>query len=214
VIIYLDESGDLGFDFKDKHPSVYFVITILISNDYHIFKSSVRRTLKNKVNHKNKKRIVNELKGADTTFEIKKYFYQLIGSNENWFLHTIIIDKQHLIKTGQLIAKKEKLYNILSSTVLEEIDVLNNFDLVHLYIDMSKTTREIKVFDDYIKSNLEKIMPAKSKLNIEHLDSEKNAGLQAVDMFCYGIARKYEYGDDNWYNLFKDRIKKEIIYRP
>jgi hypothetical protein len=83
-----------------------------------------------------------------------------------------------------------------------------------IYIDRSKTTKEIKEFDDYIKSTLEKIMPAKAKFNIEHLDSEKNAALRAVDMFCYGIARKYKHSDDNRYNLIRDRIKKKIISRP
>lgn len=31
--------------------------------------------------------------------------------------------------------------------------------------------------------------------NIEHLVSAKTAGLQAVDMFCWGIFRKYERQD-------------------
>jgi len=30
MIIYLDESGDLGFDFENKQPSRYFVITVLV----------------------------------------------------------------------------------------------------------------------------------------------------------------------------------------
>lgn len=116
--------------------------------------------------------------------------------------------------TNQLINDKETLYNILSSTVLEGIEILNNLDLVHLYIDRSKTIKEIEIFDKYIKANLEKMMPINANLNIEHIKSEKNAGLQSVDMFCYGIARKYDQNDDRWYNIFKDKIKKEIIYRP
>lgn len=32
-------------------------------------------------------------------------------------------------------------------------------------------------------------------IKYRHLGSENNAGLQAVDMFCYSIARKYEDGD-------------------
>lgn len=212
--IYLDESGDLGFDFYNKNPSDYFVITVLVSKNFSAFKSAVRKTLKNKINHKKKKRIVRELKGADTTLEIKKYFYRLLNNSEDWFLHSIILDKHRLVRDGQMIANKERLYNILSKIVLEGIDGLNHSNLIQLYIDRSKTTQEIQIFDKYIKSNLEINMPIETKLNIEHLNSEKNAGLQAVDIFCYGIARKYELGDAGWYDLFKDQIKREVIYRP
>jgi hypothetical protein len=29
IFLYLDESGDLGFDFVNKRPSKYFVVTVL-----------------------------------------------------------------------------------------------------------------------------------------------------------------------------------------
>ncbi len=32
VIIYLNESGDLGFDFENNRPSKKFVITLLVCN--------------------------------------------------------------------------------------------------------------------------------------------------------------------------------------
>ncbi len=62
MIIYLDESGDLGFDFVNKKPSQKFVITLLVCRNkgaVDAFKGAVRRTLKNKLNHKKKnKRVV------------------------------------------------------------------------------------------------------------------------------------------------------------
>lgn len=33
MIIYLDESGDLGFDFTNKKPSKKFVIILLVCKD-------------------------------------------------------------------------------------------------------------------------------------------------------------------------------------
>ncbi len=211
--IYLDESGDLGFDFKNKHPSKYFTITILVTADFSIIKSAVKKTLKNKVNYKNKKRIVCELKGSATNIEVKNYFYNKIAKDDNWFLSTVILDKQNLIKNKH-VPTKERLYNQISKAVLEDIDMLRNASIVQLYIDRSKSLKEIRIFDMYIKSHLEINLQANAKLYIEHINSEKNIGLQAVDMFCYGISRKYEIGDDTWYDLFKHRIKREIIYRP
>lgn len=212
MFIFLDESGDLGFNFENKSPSVYFVITVLVAENFSLFKTAIKRTLK-KINHKNKRRIVKELKGFNTTLDIKRYFYNLLCEDDSWYLHTIVLDKRRLLNS-ELINNKERLYNILSKTVLEGIDIINHSNLVHLYMDRSKTTAEIQLFDMYIKSNLEILMPRNAKLNIEHLNSESNAGLQVVDMFCYGIARKYELGDNIWYNLFQNKIRKEIIYRP
>ena len=41
--IFLDESGDLGFDFKKKNTSKFFVITILFTTD----KKSIEKVVKN-----------------------------------------------------------------------------------------------------------------------------------------------------------------------
>lgn len=42
--------------------------------------------------------------------------------------------------------------------------------------------------------------------------SHERAGLQAVDLFCWGVARKYEHGDLTWYSLFQHMVKYEDEY--
>jgi len=53
--LYLDESGDLGFDFVNKGPSNYFTITILavsgMSRNRAIIKATTK-TLKRKLNRR------------------------------------------------------------------------------------------------------------------------------------------------------------------
>ena len=64
MIIYLDESGDLGFDFLKKKSSNFFVITLLVCHNkaaIDSFKVAVNRTLKNKLNHRKKNRRIEEL---------------------------------------------------------------------------------------------------------------------------------------------------------
>jgi hypothetical protein len=81
--LYLDESGDLGFDLVNKKSSKFFTVCILLirNNDYkRKIVKSVKRTLRKKLNPKNKRnRIVQELKGTFTTIEIKKYFYSKVA---------------------------------------------------------------------------------------------------------------------------------------
>jgi len=78
--LYLDESGDLGFDFVNKKPSNYFTITILAISDYARNRAIIKaaaKTLKRKLNRKLfKRRVVHELKASETTFDIKKYLYK------------------------------------------------------------------------------------------------------------------------------------------
>lgn len=96
MFIYLDESGDLGFDFENKKPSQKFVITLLACNNKAAvtsFKTSVRKTLRNKINHKKKnKRIVDELHATSDSITTKQYFFKHI-KNQDWCLYTIILNK-------------------------------------------------------------------------------------------------------------------------
>jgi hypothetical protein len=45
-----------------------------------------------------------------------------------------------------------------------------------------------------------------------HERSHDNQGLQAVDLFCWGIFRKYETGDAEWYDMYRDAIAFETEY--
>jgi hypothetical protein len=80
LFLYLDESGDLGFDFVNKKPSKFFVVTILAVQGQDVNRrliNAVKKTIKRKLNPRGRRsRIVQELKGTGTTLEIKKYFYE------------------------------------------------------------------------------------------------------------------------------------------
>ena len=110
MFIYLDESGDLGFNFKKRKTTKKFVITLLVCNSDRVRKEldkAVRRTLKNKLNRKKKNsRFVTELKGTATTFEVKKYFFRNIKTNR-WAIYSLILNKTRVEKHLQTrIGKK------------------------------------------------------------------------------------------------------------
>ncbi len=80
MIIFLDESDDLGFDFNGKNPSKKFVIIILVCSGQQVskeFRKAIRRTIKNKLNRKRAKRnSLQKLKGRRLTITVKEYFYR------------------------------------------------------------------------------------------------------------------------------------------
>ena len=59
---------------------------------------------------------------------------------------------------------------------------------------------------------MEALLPLNIPLNIYHERSHENAGLQAVDLFCWGIFRKYENNDMEWYKVYGDKVGFETEY--
>lgn len=81
-----------------------------------------------------------------------------------------------------------------------------------LVVDKCKNKQEIEDFNQYLVNQLEAKLPLNIPLRISHEDSKTNTGLQAVDAFCWGIYRKYEHGDIEWYQHFADKIAFETEY--
>ena len=215
MIIYLDESGDLGFDFNGKNPSRKFVITLLVCDGQVVsrgFKKAVRRTIKNKLNRKKtNRRVVQELKGTQTTITVKRYFYSQCP-DDGWRIYTIALNKKRVNDNLQSAAGKKKLYNFLARILLQQVDLTAPGNAVTLVIDKSKNKDEIADFNNYVANQLEALLPLEVPLNIYHERSHENAGLQAVDLFCWGIFRKYEQRDNQWYREFRAKIAFETEY--
>jgi hypothetical protein len=215
MFIYLDESGDLGFDFSKAKTTRKFVITVLVcfspaaETD---FKKAIRRTLKNKVNRsKNKSRRVEELKGTSTPLEVKQYFLRQVRC-EDWAVYTLVLNKARVNEPLRTKFGKKKLYNFLARLLIERLPMREAVANVRLIIDRSKNREDIRDFNQYVENHLQAILPLNTGLTIEHPASHERAGLQAVDLFCWGIARKYERGDLVWYSLFQHMLKYEDEY--
>lgn len=207
--LYLDESGDLGFDFVNKKPSKFFTVAILalrgVENNRKLTKA-VKITLRRKLNPRSKrKRIVEELKGEQTDLNIKKYFYKQV-EDIKFALYSVTLNKLRVYE--RLTRDKSRVYNFIARQVFDRIpfEKANNTRII-LTIDKSKSKKGIKEFNKYIIRQLEGRIEPNIPLDIYHEDSKKIGGLQTVDMFVWGIHRKYELNDQNWHKIFK---KKKI----
>ena len=215
MFIYLDESGDLGFDFTKQKTTKKFVITLLVCKSDNVsvaFKTAVRRTLKNKINRtKNRTKWFAEIKGTNTSIETKKYFFRQIKEMD-WQLYSVVLNKSRVENHLHTAKGQNKLYNFLARFLIEKLPLRQTFTNVRLIVDRSKNKNEIQDFNLYLKNQIEALLPLNTALNVEHLNSMESTGLQAVDLFCWGIARKYEYSDFEWYNIFRHRIAYETEY--
>ncbi|MCU7806314.1 MAG: DUF3800 domain-containing protein [Candidatus Thiodiazotropha sp. (ex Semelilucina semeliformis)] len=215
MIIFLDESGDLGFNWTKSKTSRYFVITLLVCNSREVqegFKKAVRRTLKNKLNHKkDNKRTTHELKGAGTALNIKAYF-QRHAPDDGWRIYSVTLNKARVNPDLQTKQGKKKLYNFLARFLLEQVVFPDSLHAVNLVVDRCKNSEEIKDFNQYVENQLQALLPLETRLFITHEASQENPGLQAVDLYCWGIARKDDKGDRAWYNLYCDKVVFETVY--
>lgn len=217
MYIFLDESGDLGFNFE-KGSSTHFVITLLICKNREAalsIKAAVKHTLKRKCYRKKTPLLIKELKSTQTLLSTKKYFLDNLckQKNQSWCLYSIILNKKDLFDKIKKVPDKNRLYNLLSKIILQQVDFsFHQNGYVYLVADSSKGKEQRAVFNQYLKTNIEQALNLEINLRIEHKKSHDSAGLQAVDLFCAGFSRKYSYRDVSWYNLFKNRICKEMLF--
>lgn len=215
MIIYLDESGNLGFDFSRRKTNRYLVIGLLIFLDeitHECMVRAVKKTLKNKLS-----KGIQELKGSSLGLSVKRYFLKELNKQQKWRLYVAIADKKSWAEC--YISKHRRkpdgkvIYNELARRLLAQVDYLQAVRYVDITIDRSKSKGEIAVFDEVITAEIKKLVSKKTQIKIKHRDSKGDAGLQAIDMFCCGIGRKYEFSDEAWYKEFSDKIIVEATYK-
>jgi hypothetical protein len=129
-----------------------------------------------------------------------------------WGLFSLILNKDRVYPYLKTTEGKKKLYNYIAKELLSNVNLKHGVSRVSLYIDKSKTTKEIKDFNAYIKDNLD--LSYETIFNIDHVSSHENPAIQAVDLFCWGIARKHTLKDTSWYDCFKRNIEFEQVYLP
>lgn len=208
MYVFLDESGDLGFNFGKDNTTKHLVITLLVARDKAGFEISVKRTLKNKINRRGN--INNELKGSDTAFRVKKYFYDNLLKHEYDFeIYAVVLNKKRVYR--YLATAPEMLYAFLSKFLLEKCQFARAAEGIILTIDKRSRKQGVEGFNKYLLGYLNAQLP---RIEIFHNHSYASKGLQAVDLFCWGIFRKYERGDTQWYDVYKDKIKFETLYLP
>lgn len=211
--LYLDESGDLGFDFVNAKPSKFFTICILATSSRQTnraFGYSVKNTLKRKLNPKGKRsRVVEELKATHTSLAVKQYaLHQL--PDLPYGIYALTLNKKRLF--SRLAENKNRVYNYIARLVIDRIPFEQAKGNVQLIADRSKSVKNIREFNSYIAAQLQGRIDPSVSLDFQHVNSRDWPGVQWADLFAWGIFRKYEHEDESWYQVFKERIIYEKQY--
>ena len=210
--LYLDESGDLGFDFVNKKPSKFFTVCIFaVSGDEANRKliKEAKLVLRRKINNK-RTHIIHELKATKTTQEIKCYFYNRV-KDVHFGIYAVTLNKQKLFE--RLTKQKSRVYNYIARQVLDAIPFeKNNGERVSFVLDKSMAKPEIEEFNTYIRRQLEGKLPPSVSLDISHRHSHQDFGIQIADLFSWGIFQKYERKNSNWYDIFRKKVRYDELF--
>ncbi len=213
LYLYLDESGDLGFDFVNKKPSSFFTICVLALKGHQndrAMATIVRAVVRRKLNRRTAGQLP-ELKGSSTTIEVKRFFYSKL-QDLDFKLYSVTLNKKRFYDS--LINDKERVYNYLARLALEKVDFKDAAVRVIMTVDRSKSKQAIFDFNNYVIGQIKAALDPLVPLSILHVSSHESPGLQAADMFAWGIFRKYEKSDSEWIDVFKGKLRFERLYLP
>lgn len=209
--IFLDESGDLGFDFMKKKTSKFFIVTVLFVEQKRPVEKLIRKVhaglrkkykIRTSVLHATKEEPVN----------ITRICRGLV--DKRCKLMTIYLDKSKVYT--KLQDEKHVLYNYIVNILLDRImnrHLISKKDGVILVASRRETNKFLNEnFRDYLRQQVKSNHGTEVVIEIKTPAEEKC--LQAVDIASWSIFRKYEYGDDNYYQILKTIIVEEnVLYK-
>lgn len=204
--IFLDESGDLGFDPKKKN-SEFFVITILSIQDKKKLEKIVKKV------HRSLRKKVKRLSGGvlHAVREKQKTRVKLLKlvAKEDCRIMTIYLLKKKVYT--HLKDEKHVLYNYVTNILLDRImtkKLVTGNSTLNLVAEKRETNKFLNEnFKEYLTNQVKNKF--KQELIVEIKTPSEEKSLQAVDFVSWSIFRKHERKDASYCELIKGRIVEE-----
>lgn len=206
--IFLDESGDLGFNFKNKKTSQYFVITFIFTKEKNILEKMVRKVFKS-FSPKERRNHSGVLHAYKETPKTRLKLLGFFNENKSADIIVIYLNKEKVYT--KLQNEKHLLYNYVTNILLDRVYTKKLIPLdKKIIITASKreTNKFLNLnFASYLKNQIKNKHKVDIEIDIAHPSAEK--GLQVADMISWSIFRKYEHKDDSYYQIIKSEIVEE-----
>lgn len=210
--IFLDESGDLGFDFEKKKTSKFFIVTVLFVEQKRPVEKLIRK-VHSGLRKKYKMRTSVLHAAKEEPVNITRICRGL--ADKHCKLMTIYLDKSKVYTN--LRDEKHVLYNYIVNILLDRImnrRLVSKKDGVVLVASRRETNKFLNQnFRDYLRRQV-KSNHGRTEFKVEIKTPAEEKCLQAADIASWAIFRKYEYGDDSYYQMLKPIIAEEnILYK-
>lgn len=204
--IFLDESGDLGFA-KTKKSSRFFIISFIFVKDKRLLEKIAKKI------HKSLRKKVKRIGGGvlHAVKEKPETRIRLLKAVEkvDCSIMAIYLDKSRVYT--QLRNDKHILYNYVVNILLDRLiskKLLDRNDPITLIAAKRETNKFLNEnFSSYLQSQVKKNHKLLVSTLIRSPQEEKS--LQIADFVCWALFRKYERGDEGYYDLIKSKIIEE-----
>jgi len=206
--IFLDESGDLGFDFNKKRTSKYFIITFLLVNK----KRPIEKVIRNlhqglRKKYKMRDGVLHAYREEPIT--CTRFYRQII--TKDCKVMTVYLNKKRVYT--KLQNEKAVLYNYVVNILLDRVcfrKLIDKNKKIIFIASRRETSKFLNLnFINYLKE--ESLNNHKLDIEIKIKTPFEEKGLQAVDFLSWAIFRKHEHGDDSYYNNSYYNSIREII---
>jgi len=205
AFIFMDESGNLGFNFNKRGTSSYFLITFLFTPNKRSIEKCVKKT---HAGLRKKYKKVGVLHAYVEEPVTRKRLLTLLATKDCRIM-TILLNKRKVYT--KLQDEKSVLYNYITNILLNRIfskKLLQIDDPVEIIASRKETNKFLNQnFKTYLQSQLTDNHDVRVTVSIKTPAEEKS--LQAVDFVSWAIFRKHEYKDDTYYNIIRSNIIEE-----
>jgi len=202
-MIYLDESGDLGFG---PRSSKYFIMAAIITRDPEAVRKCIKKIRQQKL--KKKYKTIPELKFHNSSQTIRGKILDCVSRTDTDIAYAVLRKDQVY---ERLRSKQPILYNYISGSLISKIIAAYRLEgPVKVFVDKSLYGLERDHFDSYLawKACIENHSgdPNITPPDIVHIDSRQERCIQVVDFIAGAIGHKYLAGDTSYYQKIEPRI--------
>jgi len=205
--IFLDESGNLGFDFTKKKTSNNFVITLMFVKRKENIEKAVKKIFK-AFTKKEREFHRGVLHAYKETPKTRTKLLRMLNEKDISVI-TICLNKKKV--HTRLQETKHALYNYVTDILLDRIYTKKLIPIDQPIALIASRRETNKFLNDNFKSYLKRQMQENHKLDIkiEISTPQDEKCLQAVDMISWTIFRFKEHGDSTYYKFIKQKITED-----
>ena len=183
--IFLDESGDLGFNFKKKRTSRFFVVTfLLIPDSKSPFEKIIKKT--HAEVYRITKRRIGVLHAVNEKPITRRRLLKRL-SGKDCSIMVVYLDKQRVL--AKLQDEKVILYNYIANILLDRVYTkrfISPDGPIELIASRRETNRFLNEnFKDYLRNTFRYKHKGITRISIKTPEEEK--GLQVVDFVSWAI---------------------------
>jgi arsenate reductase-like glutaredoxin family protein len=191
VYAYLDESGDLGFDFRKGRTSRFFVMSLVIAGDEKIPSRIIKKIIKSLPPRQTKQHTssLHAYKEKKTTRA--KLLKLVENSDAGIFIIALDKQKERMFAT----TNKHKLYTSMAAQIVEMANIKKGI----LYAAKRETKTSFN--EKFIKE----IKSVSSEIDVKIKYPHENGGIQIADFIANAFWLAFEKDEIELADIIKDK---------